>query len=145
MAFSSSAKKEPSPLFLSLIQTPSLLSLSSAFIHFLHFPLIWCSSHSSSLLSFRHVLSLSHSLFPFTFPHFRPIFPLSRHDLVSSRSQRRHLGFGSRAREGMTPLLGDDDEKSAFEGVREGRRKVDTHKASRAHFEADGQLVFDGY
>lgn len=35
--------------------------------------------------------------------------------------------------------------KSAFEGVKERRRKVDTHRASHAQFEADRQLAYNGY
>ena len=92
--FSFSLKWEPNPLTLKI----SLWGV-------LHFPLLWCSPRSSLFfflrpcsfyfllsISFCPYLPLSHSVFP-------------KHDLISSSSQRRHLGFGSRARDGMTPLL----------------------------------------
>lgn len=114
-----------------LLSSPFLSLSTSPFEYFLHFPLPWFfSSHSSFFLShlalclsslpLPHLLSLSFSFVPssrFTFsPSLSLSLSLALHDLVSSNSQHRHLGFGSRAREGMTPLLGGGRTRERREG-----------------------------
>lgn len=67
------------------------------------FPLI-VMTLLSLLLFFLTFVSSFH---PFLLPSL-PLsccLSLSPHDLFSSSSQRRHLGLGTRATEGMTPLL----------------------------------------
>lgn len=122
-----SVKKEQSlscfsllPLCLSLFPLPSN-PLLSAFIHLFAFT-----------LPCRHVRFLSHSPFASMFlssDRFPP--SLSQHDPVSNGSQCRHLGFGSRAREGMTPLL----------GAKKDRRE---EQKERGEWGVNGETEWDG-
>lgn len=106
-----------------------LLSLSASFLV--------CFSSLTLNLLLLSFLSSSH--FP---PSLSLSLSRSQHGLVSNSSQLRHLGFGSRAREGMTPLLGGkrkrwrEGEKDT--GYREGEQK------ERGEWGVNGKTVWDG-
>lgn len=92
------------------------------------FPLLSYHPHpflSTALTTFPPPTLCFSSSTPFSFPlhssHRPPPQSSSQHDLFFSSSQRRHLGFGSRATEGMTPLLGGREGN----GEREGRRRIE--------------------